>query len=397
MSLAHKRNDYSAPAGVGERDISAQVSTILERGIREGVVGGGIALVARRGQVVAHLSRGARVSSKSEPTGEPIFPDTVFDLGSLTESVCTASLMMRLISVGKLSLDDRASRFVQSLGVGERNRVTLAHLLAHASGYPASLDIYEALLRANSRGRPGILASSGGRHHAYRLLHGVELRSAPGSKRTRSEIDYLLLGEICEIVTGMSLERAFSRYVAAPLNVRSLNFIDLERTRGRNVKPVSERFAPIGECPERARLICGEVWDQNAWAMGGIAGSNGLFGAAEDLLVWAHEIACAIKGRSELIDGEVARSLIEPHVKEISPEWRLGFEAGSARSAGSEGSDSSDIIVAASETGCSVMIEPQEEVLAVLLMSGGFTGGATKRYCALRDEIHAAVLETEVS
>jgi CubicO group peptidase (beta-lactamase class C family) len=219
----------------------------------------------------------------------------------------------------------------------------------------------------------------------------VPVKYEPGTRQLRSDIDYLLLGEICEIITGMPLEKAFSRFVAGPLKLRSLNFVDLSLVRSKNFVPMVELFAPTGECPRRQRMMCGQVWDETAWVMGGVAGHNGLFGTARDLLIWAHEFLSGLKGESSLFASEAARAFLFPNIKGFEPAWRLGFEVLPSEGEGAE----REVFVASSATGCSVVIDPWRDMVAVVLTSGAVTGSGSRRLVATRSEIHAALVGAE--
>jgi CubicO group peptidase (beta-lactamase class C family) len=193
----------------------------------------------------------------------------------------------------------------------------------------------------------------------------------------------------------MPLEKAFSRFVAAPLGLRSLNFIELSSVRGKNVRPMTEVFAPMGKCSRRGRIICGEVWDEHTWAMGGVSGHNGLFGTADDLLAWASEILGALKGQSDVISAEVARAFLAPNIRGFDHDWRLGFDGVVSPEGAAEAGVAPEAVTASSATGCSVVIEPKRDLIATVLTSGSVANGMAKRFAAMRSDIHAALLETE--
>jgi len=193
----------------------------------------------------------------------------------------------------------------------------------------------------------------------------------------------------------MPLEKAFSRFVAAPLGLRSLNFIELSSVRSKNVRPMTEVFSPMGKCARRGRIVCGEVWDEHAWAMGGVSGHNGLFGTADDLIVWASEILSALKGSSDLISAEVARAFLAPSLPGFDPDWRLGFDGVVSPEGAAEAGVAPEAVTASSATGCSIVIEPKKDLIALVLTSGSVANGMTKRFVSMRSDIHAALLETE--
>jgi CubicO group peptidase (beta-lactamase class C family) len=326
-------------------------------------------------------------------TAEPIALDTVFDLGELTESICTATLMMRLASAGKIAVTDRASRYLQALGVGQKSSMTLAHLLSHSAGFPSGVSIYDELVKANAGPRPGILSSSGAKQYGYTQFHNLPLKFEPGSKELVSEANFIVLGEICEIITGLSLEKAYSRYVAAPLKVSNLNFIDLTILRRRGLEPVVERFAPSGRCPRRGRLLAGEVWDENAWVMGGVTGHTGLFGVAADLLTWGNEILRAYRGDSDILTRDATRTFINFDSANQRVTRKLGFAPPSRDGGFVDLESAPEAFVASGSTGCSVYLDPRRDMVVVFLSNAGFSGHQSKKFAGLRADIHAALID----
>ena len=389
-----KTTQAGSYAGPAEPRIQRVVS-LLDQGIEDGALPGGVVVASERGELLAQLARGPKFPKRAEQasSNDLMQLETVFDLGELTGSVCTASLMLRLISVGKLGVSDRASRHLQALGIGQKSLITLAHLLSHSAGFPAGASVYEELIKANAGSRPGILTSSGAKQYGYNFFHNLPLKYDPGTKQVVSDANMVVMGEICEIVTGVSLDKAFSRFVAGPLGLRSLSFIDLALMRRRNLSPMVELFAPMGECPQRGRMIVGEPWDENAWVMGGIAGHSGCFGTAHDVHRWAVELLKAYRGESELFAQEALRSFWSPEIPGIKTGWRLGFESASREGGFVEAKQAPMAVVASSSTGCSVFIDPLSEVVVVFLSNAGFSGHMPRRFSALRADIHQAVLE----
>lgn len=392
--------NYSAGAlsgaGLAQSDpVNERIRSLITAGIEEEALGGCVLVASERGQIKASIAVGQKLPKGlgADQAAETIAQDTVFDLGGLTEAICTATLLMRLASAGKIEVTERASRFLQALGVGQKSSITLAHLLAHVAGFPAAPSVYEDLVKANAGPRLGILTSSGAKHYAYNYFRNLPLKYEPGQRQLRSDVNYIVLGEICETITGVPLEKAFARYVAAPLQLRSLNFIDLALMRRRNLAPMVELFAPSGECSKRGKVVAGEVWDENAWAMGGVAGHSGLFGTAQDVHTWAAALLQAYRGESNLLSREVVRTFWNPETAGIKNGWKLCFNASSKESGFVETKAAPEAVCITSEGGCSVYIDPVRELVAVLLSNASFSGSQNRRFLSLRSEVHTALLE----
>lgn len=377
------------------RPLTPIISELLEAAIAEGTLSGGVLLASRAGMPLASVALGTKVPLSHEAEGAvqgKIEPETVFDLAGLTQSICTATLVMRLVASGKISANDRASRFLQALGVGQKSSMTLAHLLSHTAGFPSGVSVYDDLVKANAGPRPGIMASSGAKQYTYTQFHNLPLKFEPGARELTSDANYIVLGEICEIITGLPLEKAYSRYVAAPLRTASLNFIDLTILRRKGLEPVVELFAPSGNCPRRDRLLAGEVWDENAWAMGGVSGHSGLFGTAADVLTWGQEIVRSYRGESQFLPAEVVCTFMAPELMGAKNDHKLGFDAPSKEAGFVDSKIAPHACVSAGSTGCSVFLDPETQTVIVFLTNAGFSGHTSRRFAALRADIHAALM-----
>lgn len=216
------------------------------------------------GQVVAH----GRFTY--EPDAPVVNPDTLYDLASLTKVVVTTTLAAQLLEQGRLDLDEpvagRLPDFLATLG----QAVTVGHLLDHSCGLPAHLPLY--------------LDTSGPASYRARLAT-VALEAPPGTRTAYSDLGFLVLGLVIEQAAGARLEELARERVLGPLGLRDTLF--------RPPASLRERVAPTEDCPWRGRRLQGEVHDENAWALGGVAPHAGLFGSAPDLARFAR---CLLNG-----------------------------------------------------------------------------------------------------
>lgn len=375
--------------------LSGVVASLLHEALAEGTLAGGVIIGSKGGQTLVSLAAGTKkppTEGAKDLADSAVSLETVFDLGELTQSICTATLMMRLVSSGKIAVSDRASRYLQALGVGQKSSITLSHLLSHTAGFPSGVSVYDDLVRANAGPRPGIMASTGARQYAYTHFHNLPLKFEPGARELLSDANFIVLGEICEIITGLPLEKAYSRYVAAPIKVSSLHFIDLTLLRRKGLEPVVDLFAPSGVCSRRGRLIAGEVWEENAWVMGGVSGHNGLFGIARDVHLWALELLKGYHGESAIFTADAVKAFVAPETQGSKLFRKLGFELPSKESGFVDAKASPNAFVSVSNTGCSVFIDPDRCMIIVFLSNAGFSGHTSRRFPALRADIHAALL-----
>lgn len=207
--------------------------------------------------------------------------ETVFDLASLTKPLSTALLAAILEQDGLLDLDAPLSEPFPPSGASPYGTATLLDLGAHRAGLPAWEPLY-AMEPDGSR-FPGRILT---------LPPAVQ----PG-ETLYSDLGYILLGHVLEVISGQGLDRLFHERVAAPAGLANLVFPGRAGI-GSLAAPTEEgnRFEQdlAGErgagYPYREGLIQGHVHDGNAWAMGGVAGHAGLFGTLDDVSALAREI-----------------------------------------------------------------------------------------------------------
>src|SRR5439155_21932615 len=114
----------------------------------------------------------------------------------------------------------------------------------------------------------------------------------------------MLLGELIEVVSRMPLDRFCHERIFRPLGLRATAFVDLTALRTRKLTPVAEMIAPTEHCLWRQRLLCGEVHDDNAYAMGGVAGHAGLFANAAGVDARAARPLACWRGGGHFVQAE---------------------------------------------------------------------------------------------
>jgi len=380
-----------------DASVFTEVTTLLQGAVQENVFPGAVLLVAKDGQVVFHKSVGlksAKLSKDADP--KPMGQDTVFDIGAVTQAVATTTLFMRLIEIGKVKLTDRVSIYLQGFSVHNKSGITIADLLTHSAGFPSSHPFFEELLQENTGSRLGILTSKGARDYIINVINRSSLKYPPHTRQVQSEIGFILLGQIVEILTGTTLDKALHKYVIAPLGLKSTSYIDLSLIRRRGIHPVTDLIAPTEHCPWRQRVIWGEVQDDNAWAMGGIAGHNGLFSTAYDLHILTRELLFAYRGGSTFLKRESVQNLFKgpPAIDESgeSPLYRYGWESPNKENGMIDSEISASAVGSNGATGCSVWLEPEKGVEIILLTNRSHTSRSNKKINTFRPSLHTKIL-----
>lgn len=376
----------------------AEVSALVERAIDDEVFPGAVLLVGVRGDVVFERAFGQKVYTGSKfateiPTALPMRADTVFDIAGLTNILVTTTLLMRLVEGRQVSLDDRVARYLQGFGVHGKSAITIGHLLAHCAGLPAWVPFYEDLLRENAGERMGILTSKGARDYVFNAINRSTLKYPVGARQVYSDIGFMLLGHLVEELTGLGLDRAAQRYVFQPLGLKNTSYIDLSRIKRRGIHPVTDLIAPTEECPWRKRTLCGEVSDDNAWAMGGIAGHSGVFSTANDLHRFAARMIDAYRGD----DGFLARATVSAFwgglAEPLDGSWRFGWDSPGKENLLADTGLSPQAVGECGFTGCSLWLEPERGYDIVLLSNRVHPQRSNKKIRTFRPSLHSAVLK----
>jgi CubicO group peptidase (beta-lactamase class C family) len=297
--------------------------------------------------------------------------DTIYDSASLTKVTITLFLILRLIDRESLSLDDLAAEFLPKLGKGDKEEVTIRHLLTHSAGFPSGYDLH---------------SHGWSRDEMISFLCKSPLVYAPGSQVIYSDISFILLGEIAAKLTGMSLDEAAHSYIFGPLEMGDSSYC-----------PVSEqleRIAATEYAPDIQRCWHGIVHDENARAMGGIAGHAGLFATADDLMNYAEMWLAGgrHKGRAILSEAVVKEAIVS-QTSEITNMYRgLGWvlKGDPADTSGELFSDYS--FGHTGFTGTSLLMDPKRQ-LAVVLLTNRVHYGRDKSISLLRETFHTAIIK----
>ncbi|HUR91171.1 MAG TPA: serine hydrolase [Gemmatimonadaceae bacterium] len=251
------------PAAVGmSANRLESVERIVTRGIDAGGYPGAAVVVGRRGGVV--LQRGfGRLSWGAE--SNTVSPDTtIYDIASLTKVVGTTAAIMALYDDGKIQLDAPVTRYLPQFTGGLNDMVTVQDLLTHRSGLPAARDLWRVADTPDA---------------ARTMVLTTRVRDIPGRKYLYSDLGADVLGFIVEAVAQQPLDVFLHNRVYGPLRMHNTFFRPADSLRS--------RVAPTELISPRGYPVHGQVHDENAHALGGVAGHAGLFSTASDLAVFA--------------------------------------------------------------------------------------------------------------
>ncbi|MGH7894129.1 MAG: serine hydrolase domain-containing protein [Candidatus Binatia bacterium] len=368
----------------------SRAATAIEQAITTGAFPGAVLLVGRGDEILYHEAFGQR---SLEPTRTPMTRDIVFDLSSLTKALATTTAIMLLVREGKIRLDDRVSRFIPNFGVHGKIHVAIHHLLGHCSGLPAWRPFFKEVQRAERQGKFKFSGRRGARAMVLDEIHRERPEYETGTKAVYSDLGFLLLGELVELVSHQPLDRFCRERIFKPMHLRSTAFIDLDRMRAQKLSPVTDMIAPTERCAWRQKVVCGEVHDDNAWAIGGVAGHAGLFASAEDVHRIVARLATCAADQDPFLPGGLVREFWRREGSVPESTWALGWDTPlpTGSMAGSRASAST--VGHLGFTGTSVWLDRERGAHVVFLTNRVHPRRDNERIKAVRPQVHDAVWE----
>lgn len=328
---------------------------------------GAVGLVVRREGVAAQWAVGCHTYDGGTPE---VRVDDLYDLASLTKVVVTATLCMVLEEAGRLDLDAPVVERVPSFTGEGRDRVTARHLLAHCGGLRAHRSLYWTC-----RSKVEVLEA----------VCGTALAYEPGTETVYSDLGFLLLGALVEQVGGEALDRQARRAIFEPLGMRETTYCP---------KPELLPRIPPTEYDREGRggLVHGEVHDENAAWMGGVAPHAGLFGTADDLGRFLRTFLCG--GRTEgVFSEERVRKFTSRADLVLGSDRALGWDTISEKGSTTGRHFSPASYGHLGFTGTSMWADPERNLGVVLLTNRVHPTRKNLGIRQLRPAFHDAVVE----
>jgi len=327
------------PDSVGmSADRLAEVTHVAERGLDAHGYPGLAVVIGRHGGLVWERGYGSLDWSAAGPSVDPT--RTMYDLASLTKVIATTTAIMVLYDEHRVGLDDPVGKYLRAYRRGAKREVTIRMLLEHRAGLPPGRNVYR-------RGRSAGVARE--------MILATPLEYPPGEREVYSDVGADVLGFVVEAVSGERLDAFVRSHIFRPLGMASTMFRPPRRLR--------PRIAPTEVASSRGHPLRGEVHDETADALGGVAGNAGLFATAADLAVFAQM----------MLDGgtyhgvRIVRDSTVALFTRRAAGWRaLGWEtcAGGA----SCGRYMSDLAYGHTGfTGTSIWIDPENDLFVIVL------------------------------
>lgn len=351
------------------------VYDLLDQAVTNDAFPGGVVAVGWKDQVSIHpfgkLARGAKWAK--------VNAETMYDMASVTKVVVTTTSAEMLWQQGRLNLDAPVSRYLPEFmnaaksdpNPSWRARITVRNLMLHDAGLPATVQFFK-----DTKGYDAILSRA----------MATPLEYEPGTRVVYSDLSIMLLGEIVHRLTGQALDVFAKQNIFDPLGMTHSMFNPPKRLRA-NIAPAEE------DTSYRHRLVWGEVHDENAWAMGGVAGHAGLFSTAGDLSIFAQMM---LNGGIYAHKRVLNRSTIAMFTKRdnVGDSARaLGWDVVTEPDSSAGKYFSQQAYGHLGFTGTSIWIDPTKDLFVILLTNRVNPTRANEKIRDVRPALHNAVCE----
>ena len=352
------------------------LNQLLDEAVQDNAWPGGVLLASKDGKIFFKEAFGYHTYKKLRETRT----SDIFDLASITKVIATTSAIMKLYEQGKIQLDDPVVKYLpefkgkQVKYFDQKSKITIRNLMTHTAGLAPFKQFY--LMDSSIEGR-------------LDSLYNSEPETGIGEKMVYSDIGLITLGKLVEKVEGVTLDKIVDSLVFTPLGMNSTYYNPPKEKLHRIVPTeISDQY--------RIGLIRGEVHDENAHSIGGVAGHAGLFSTAQDLARFSQMMLNrGIYGWTRIFKTETVDLFTQ----------RANIVDGSSRCLGwdsPEGEASGGVYLSDKSfghtgyTGTSLWIDPENQITVILLPNAVHPHRSWKKpkYFDWRQRIHSAVYET---
>ena len=347
---------------------------LMKDAVSDGIFPGGVLLVSQNDDTLIHEAFGVGDLT----TGVPVSTRTIFDLASLTKPLATTLAVMKLMEGGFLSLDHTLGDVMASCKGTDKAEISIRHLLYHNSGLPDYRPYFKEIAEVDPNRRRALTLT---RVLKEPLVYPI------GEKVVYSDLGFMLLRGVIEMVSGYRLDVLVEKEIYFPLQLKDLFFVDPA-----NPMP-ADRFAATEKCPWRQVLMRGLVHDENAYTVSGVDGHAGLFGTAKDVhCLLAEMLGCYSYGHShDIFQQGLLKEFLE-YGK--GTERALGFDRPAKNGSASGCLFSDNSVGHLGYTGTSFWVDLDRSIVIILLTNRVHPDRKNEKIRDFRPVLHDAIMET---
>lgn len=326
-----------------------QMDRAIQNAIEDKVMPGAVVLIARKGTIAKQEAYGYAARYRDgtfTKMDEPVKmqQNTLFDIASISKLFTTTAAMI-LYEQGQFELDDPVAKYIPAFAQNGKSEVTIRQIMTHTSGFKPWIPLY---------------TMGDSRKERMQMVFSEPLQNEPGTNYTYSDLNMITLGALVERLSGQRLDAFVKDHITKPLGMKN--------TMYNPPASLKHRIAATEYQPQTNRgLVWGQVHDENAWSLDGVAGHAGVFSTAKDLAIFAHMMLQGgeYKG-TRILQPETVDLLVKNQIPQFSGDdhglgWELNqgwyMDALSGKSTmGHTGF-----------TGTSIVVSPKNDTIAILL------------------------------
>ena len=345
----------------------SKVERIVNNAIEDSAFPGAVVLVEKNDKIVFEKAFGHFTYDKNS---SPMTLNTLFDLASLTKVISTTNCAMICIDRGLFKLDDRVAKYIPHFAANGKENITIRNLLLHNSGLPAYKRYYKMYDNSTD---------------VLNDIYSTKLEYPTGIKTVYSDLGIITLGKIIEKVTGMTLDKFAQKEIFDPLGMKNTMY---------NPPDSLKKYCAPTEYDNywRHRQIQGEVHDETASMLGGVAGHAGLFSTAGDIAKVLQMLLQKGKYNGKQIIKPATVKLFTKRQSEESTR-ALGWDTKSKTGSSAGDLFSDDSYGHTGFTGTSVWTDPERKLFVVFLTNRVYPTRENHKIFKVRPALHNAVIE----
>ena len=361
-------------------EIGADVRNLnryLDEAIQDSAWPGNVLLASKSGEIFFHSSNGFHTYSNNREMS----PSDIFDLASLSKVISTTAAIMILIDQKEIKLNTKVHEIFPDIlrsddkFVNEKKAITIKHLLTHTAGFPPFKKYY--------------LMEDFAQNQIINDICSTKLLNKPGDETIYSDLGMILLGKIVEYITGTSLDVFVDDYIFKPLGMESTFY-------NPSIKKLKRIVPTEIVSGYREGLLYGEVHDENAHKLGGVAGHAGLFSSARDIAVFCQMMLNGgIYGGERIFKKSTVNKFTSRAMVDTNSFRCLGWDSPSGEASGGVylGDKSYGHT---GYTGTSLWIDPENDLFVILFTNSVYPKRENKSpdYFDWRQRIHSGVYES---
>lgn len=353
-----------------EQNKFVEADNLIKKAIVDSAFPGAVLLVAKDGEIIHEKAFG---NFTYDYSSREVTTNAIFDLASVSKVIGTTTAAMMLVDKGKLNLDEKVINYLPEFNNNGKENITIRNLLLHNSGLAAFKKYYDVYSTAAE---------------VIDDIMNLTPEQEPGSKYVYSDLGMITLQQVIERISGQSLDKFLEDNLFTPLGMNSTMYNPPLELKDNCMPTELDDFW-------RMRQLQGEVHDERAYMLNGVAGHAGLFSTAPDLAKFLQMILQ--KGNYQ------GRQYIKPETIELFTRKQsdqssrgLGWDTKSP-----EGSSAGKYFSPLSYghtgyTGTSVWTDPTKNLIVVLLTNRVYPTRNNNKLSKVRPLIHDAIYKAVV-